>query len=113
LVYIEENITWRVIVKFQRIIAVLFALCLFGAVLSVNAFAAGNGKINLNEATVAQLVEIPGVSEALAKSIVELREDNEEFVDLEELLDVEGLNNKLLRTLSKYLYVEQTAGCNC
>ncbi|WP_300673010.1 helix-hairpin-helix domain-containing protein [Desulfoluna sp.] len=99
--------------KLQKMSIVLFALCLFGALFCVNGFASEDGKINLNEATVAQLVEIPGVSETIAKGIVELREENEEFVDLEELLDVDGLDNQLLRTLSRYLYVEQTAGCNC
>lgn len=70
------------------------------------------GMINLNTATKEQLVSI-GIKEEMADKILELRKENESFVDIEELLDVEGMDAKQLRKLKKKLYVQEVAGCNC
>ena len=70
------------------------------------------GKINLNEATKEQLVSV-GVSDEMADAILELREENESFVDMDELLDVDGMTTSQLRKLKKKLYLEEVAGCNC
>lgn len=95
---------------------ILIALTLMLAlVVSATAvFAADNdGKINLNVATVEQLESIEGISHELAEKIIELREENGEFVDMSELLDVEGVDNTLLRQLDKYLFIEAASDCNC
>lgn len=95
---------------------ILIALTLMLAlVVSATAvFAADNdGKINLNVATVEQLESIEGISHDLAEKIIELREENGEFVDMSELLDVEGVDNTLLRQLDKYLFIEAASDCNC
>jgi competence protein ComEA len=76
------------------------------------AFADNAGKINLNTATKEQLVSA-GIDEPLADGILELRKENDEFVDMEELMDVDGVDAKLLRDLKKKLYIEAAAGCNC
>ena len=70
------------------------------------------GKINLNSATQEQLTAA-GISEELAASILELRNENDEFIDMEELMDVEGMNTKILRSIKKKFYIEKVAGCNC
>lgn len=70
------------------------------------------GKINLNSATKEQLVSV-GIEESLADAIIELRTENEEFVDMDELLDVDGITPSLLRSLKKKLFIEEIAGCNC
>jgi competence ComEA-like helix-hairpin-helix protein len=71
------------------------------------------GKLNLNTATVKELVKVPGLNQDLAAKIIELREKNGEFIDMEELLDVPGINNELLRQLKKHLYIESVDDCNC
>lgn len=71
-----------------------------------------NGKINLNTATKEQLVAI-GIDGDMAEAILKLREENDEFVDMEELLDVDGMDAKRLRDLKKKLYIEAAKGCNC
>jgi len=71
-----------------------------------------DGKINLNKATQEQL-SAADISEELAVSILELRKENEEFIDMEELMDAEGMSAKELRKIKKHFYIEEVAGCNC
>ena len=78
------------------------------------AFAGDNdGKINLNTATLEQLTAIDGIDQTMAEAIIELRTENEEFVDMDELIDVEGITPTLLRKLGKFLYLEAASSCNC
>ena len=70
-------------------------------------------KVNLNKATVEELAQIPGLNGELAKKVVEKRKQNGEFVDLEELLDIDGIDNNLLRSLRKHLFIDPAGGCNC
>ncbi|HKI80462.1 MAG TPA: helix-hairpin-helix domain-containing protein [Pseudodesulfovibrio sp.] len=94
------------------IIALTLLLTL--ALCAAPAFAADNGgKINLNVATVEQLEAVDGISHELAEKIVELREENGEFVDMSELLDVDGVDNALLRKLNDFIYIEAASDCNC
>lgn len=72
-----------------------------------------NGKLNLNAATEEQLAKIPGIKPELAKRILEKRKANGEFVDMDELLDVEGVDANLLRQFKDRLYVKPASNCNC
>lgn len=71
-----------------------------------------DGKLNVNGATKELLVKV-GVEGELADSILELREESEEFVDLEELMDIDGVDNKKMRKLKQLLYVEAIPDCGC
>lgn len=71
------------------------------------------GKVNLNKATAAELAKIPGLTEPLANKILELRKVNGEFVDMSELLQVPGIDSKLLRQIEKNLFIEKASDCNC
>nr|WP_321258400.1 helix-hairpin-helix domain-containing protein [uncultured Pseudodesulfovibrio sp.] len=94
------------------IIALILMLTI--AIASVPAFAGDNdGKLNLNTATVEQLLAIDGIDQPMAEAIIELRTENEEFVDMDELLDVDGIDSTLLRKLSKFLFLEPASSCNC
>jgi competence protein ComEA len=94
------------------IIALTLLLTL--ALCAAPAFAADNsGKINLNVATVEQLQAIEGISPELAKAIIDQREENGEFVDMSELLDIDGVDNALLRKLNDFIYIEAASDCNC
>lgn len=94
------------------LLATLALLFLVVAAPNVQA-ADGDAKINLNNATVEQLMTVPEMTEDIAKGILELREENGEFVDIEELLDVEGVDPGKLRIFKKFINVEAVAGCNC
>ncbi len=97
----------------KRVIITLCACVVFLAALGICSAADDkSGKLNLNTVTKEQLVSA-GVSSGQADAILELREENEAFVDIEELLDVEEMTPDLFRKLKKILFVEEVAGCNC
>jgi len=97
----------------KKRIAGCLGLLLFFSVLASDGFAEDEEKINLNAVTAEELSQIPGLNMDLAKKIVKLREDNGEFIDMEELLSVPGIDNKLLRQLKKYLFIEPVEDCDC
>lgn len=70
-------------------------------------------KLNLNEATVEQLITIDGIDEAMARKIVDYRDTYGEFVDLEELLYVDGFDSTLFHKIKPYIEVEEVEGCAC
>ena len=72
-----------------------------------------DGKLNLNAATMEDLMALDGMTGELAQSIIDTREENGEFVDMEELLDIDGVDNTLLRKLKKQIYLEPASDCNC
>ena len=76
-------------------------------------YAEDENKIDLNSATAEELAKIPDLNQELAERIVDAREENGEFVDMEELLDVEGIDVTLLRQLKKHLMIEELDDCNC
>jgi len=109
LIYNEECVMQKKTVI--RLGSLILAICFL---LSAAAFAADDkeGKINLNTATKEQLVGV-GLDAELADQILELREENGEFVDIEELSDIDGVDAKLIRQLKKKIFIEAAAGCNC
>jgi competence protein ComEA len=64
------------------------------------------GKIQLNKATEAQLVTIPGIGESKAKAIIAHRKQIGRFQTMEQLLDVKGIGEKLLEKMKPYVAVE-------
>lgn len=72
-----------------------------------------DGKLNLNAATAEQLVKVGGIKPDLAKRIIDHRKAKGEFVDIDELLDVQGVDGNLLRKMKVRIYVKPAANCNC
>lgn len=62
-------------------------------------------KIDLNTATVKQLMSIKGIGEAKAASIVTYREDNGRFKSIIDLEHISGIGPKRLAKISPYLTV--------
>ena len=67
--------------------------------------AAAAGKININQATAAQLALLPRIGEKVAERIVEYRKDHGDFARPEDLMEVKGIGEKLFLTLKPYVTV--------
>jgi competence protein ComEA len=60
---------------------------------------AGGGQVNLNQATAAQLEELPGVGPVLAQRIVDWRTEHGRFTSVDELGEVSGIGEKIFAQL--------------
>ena len=95
----------------RQTVAAIAAFCLLMAWLSPVGYAepeagAGRQGINLNTATVDELVQLPRVGRAVAERIVKYREDHGPFKRPEDLLAVRGIGEKTLERLLPDLRVE-------
>ena len=66
------------------------------------------GKIDLNAATAAQLMQIEGIGDKTAQNIIEYREKIGKYTFLEQLLDVDGVGEKKLNTWKEFLTIEES-----
>lgn len=64
-----------------------------------------SGKINLNTATLEQLMQIPGIGEAKAKAILNYRETNGGFSSIEEVMNIEGIKEGVFSKMKEYIVV--------
>ncbi len=64
-----------------------------------------DGKINLNTATKAQLMELPGIGEARAEAILQYRETVGKFSSIEEIMQVSGIKNALFEQIKLQITV--------
>lgn len=75
-----------------------------GVVLSVGSLPAlALDKIDVNTATMEQLLEVKGVGEVLAQRIIEYRQVHKSFKTLDELNNVKGVGGKKLEKMLPYL----------
>ena len=60
---------------------------------------ASGGKININQADITGLQEIPGVGPATADKIIQYRESNGKFQSIEDLKNVSGIGDKTFQKM--------------
>lgn len=63
--------------------------------------------LNINTATKAQLVELPGIGNVLADRIIAYREENGPFRSISQLTDVSGIGQARLVAIMEYITVEE------
>lgn len=63
-------------------------------------------KVNINTASVNELMTVPGIGKVLATRIVEYRTEHGGFASVEELRRVQGIDKGLLEGISDFLSVE-------
>ncbi len=66
---------------------------------------ATTSKLNINTATLEQLMELPGIGEVLAGRIVAFRDANGPFQSVDELLGVDGISDGVLEEIRPYITV--------
>lgn len=62
-------------------------------------------KVNINTASAEELTSISGIGTVTAKNIIEYREQNNGFLDIEELINVKGIGKKTFEKLKPYITV--------
>ncbi|MFT4836681.1 MAG: competence protein ComEA [Psychromonas sp.] len=60
-------------------------------------------KIDVNQATGQQLAVIKGIGEKKAQAIIDYRETNGDFADLNELVEVKGIGEATLEKIQPFL----------
>ena len=63
--------------------------------------------LNINTATVEQFEKLPGIGRGLASAIVEFREQNGLFEQIEDLLKVPGIGKNKLERIKPFIFVEK------
>lgn len=56
------------------------------------------GTVNINTATVQQLTQLQGIGARKAEAIVQYRDENGPFTDIEQLQEVSGIGSTLIET---------------
>ncbi|MDL2264335.1 helix-hairpin-helix domain-containing protein [Synergistaceae bacterium OttesenSCG-928-I11] len=64
-----------------------------------------SGKININTCTEEDLLALPGIGPVLSRSIIDHREKNGPFGDIEEICNVSGIGTKRFEAIREYIVV--------
>lgn len=72
-------------------------------------------KANLNTATEEELAADPNIGAALARKIIEYRENVGDFTKYEELREIEGVTDTKIKEINEHFEIEGVASfdCNC
>jgi competence protein ComEA len=66
-------------------------------------------RIDLNQATWVELLQLPGIGESLARRILDYREQHGPFESVDELDHIKGIGPKTIEKLRPWLIVDQPA----
>lgn len=61
--------------------------------------------INLNTASLSELMNLPGVGEKTAQSIIDYRKRIKKFTSINQLIDVDGIGDSKFNKIKKFVYL--------
>ena len=64
------------------------------------------GKVNLNQANLETLIDIPGIGKILAQRIIDYRQQNGKFNVIDELNNVKGIGKSKYQAIKDYFIIE-------
>ncbi|RKX95789.1 MAG: hypothetical protein DRP84_03065 [Spirochaetes bacterium] len=67
-----------------------------------------NLKIDINNASLQKLIELPGIGPIIARRIIKYREDHGGFQSIEDLMKIRGIGSKKIKTLKKLIEIRKT-----
>ena len=89
--------------KLRKLVIMLFVIAfVFGGI----AQAADVAKIDINKATVKELVKLKGIGKKYAEQIIEYREKNGKFEKIEDIMKVKGIGQKKFDSIKDLISVE-------
>ena len=90
------------VIRKVAVILIFVALVTF---VSNLADAEHSAKVNINTATVEELMSLKGIGEKKAESIVEYREEIGSFVSIDELKGVKGIGDKIFSKIKDHIVI--------
>ena len=63
-------------------------------------------KLNLNAATLEDLVLLPGIGKSKAQAIISYREEMGYFIEVDQITEVRGIGQKMLEKIRNHVKVE-------
>jgi competence protein ComEA len=91
--------------KVRNLFALLLVVSFVFGVVNL-AIAKDDQKININTATVEELIKLKGVGSEIAKRIVRYREENGLFKAPEDIMEVKGIGEKIFEKNKDLITVE-------
>ncbi len=91
--------------KCTILVGVVLAVVLLGS-MAYGQTKMGQGKININTATIEELRLLPGIGDSTAKNILAYRKANGPFKTLNDVVKVKGIGEKKLKKFQGYLKLE-------
>ena len=64
-------------------------------------------KININTATKDELMQLPGIGEVKAQNIIDYRNKNGKFTNIDDLINVSGIGEKTLDKIREFITLDE------
>jgi competence protein ComEA len=89
----------------RKMVTVLIVVLAVAALVQVAA-AGEPVKIDLNKASAEELMQVKGIGKTYAQRIVEYRENNGQFTQIEDIMKVRGIGEKLFESVKDIIVVD-------